>query len=80
MSKLLVDIEKELEAIDPEDARHIERALLEMLKIARRKPAAQAQKTGTPYRTQPRALGLKPGLSYDNMASLISAAEGEDWK
>ena len=37
MSTLTLNIEKEFEAIEPEDALHIQRALQEMLKLARRK-------------------------------------------
>ena len=33
-----------------------------------------------PYRTKPRPLGLRPGLSYDNIAELIARTEGEDHK
>lgn len=31
-----------------------------------------------PYRTQARPMGLRPGLTYDNIADLIARAEGED--
>ena len=31
-----------------------------------------------PYRTKPRAMGLRRGFSYDNISELIAAAEGED--
>ena len=31
-----------------------------------------------PYRTKPRPLGLRRGLSYDNISELLSRAEGED--
>ena len=31
-----------------------------------------------PFRTNPRPLGLSEGLSYDNIAELLSLAEGED--
>jgi hypothetical protein len=31
-----------------------------------------------PYRTQPRPLGLRQGLSYDNIAALLARAEGEE--
>lgn len=31
-----------------------------------------------PYRTKPRPLGLRPGLSYDNISELLAYAEGED--
>ncbi len=30
-----------------------------------------------PYRTKPRPMGLKPGLSYDNVAELLAVAEEE---
>jgi hypothetical protein len=30
------------------------------------------------FRTEPIAIGLRKGLSYDNIEELISAAEGED--
>lgn len=31
-----------------------------------------------PYRTKPRPMGLREGFSYDNIAELLSQAEGED--
>jgi hypothetical protein len=31
-----------------------------------------------PYRTVPRPLGLRQGFSYDDIAELLSRAEGED--
>lgn len=31
-----------------------------------------------PYKTKPRPLGLRAGLSYDNVAELLARAEGED--
>jgi len=33
--------------------------------------------TAKPYQTRPRALGLRPGLSYDNIAELLDRAEGD---
>jgi hypothetical protein len=33
---------------------------------------------GKPFRTQPRPMGVKPGLSLDNVQELLSAAEGEE--
>jgi hypothetical protein len=30
------------------------------------------------YRTKARPLGLRPGLSYDNISELLARAEGED--
>ena len=31
-----------------------------------------------PYRTRARPMGLRAGLSYDNIAELLARAEGED--
>mgnify|MGYP007071093869 CR=1 FL=1 len=36
------------------------------------KPAA-----AKPYRTKPRAMGLRAGLNYDNVAELLARSEGE---
>jgi len=33
-----------------------------------------------PYRTKARPLGLRPGLSYDNVGELLVRAEGEDFR
>jgi hypothetical protein len=33
-----------------------------------------------PYRSKPRPLGLRPGLSYDNIAELLVHAEGEEYR
>ncbi len=32
---------------------------------------------GRPYRTIPRPMGLKDGLSYDNISELLAVTEGE---
>ena len=40
---------------------------------ALRKPAE-----GKPYQTKPRAMGLREGLNYDNIAELLARTEGED--
>ena len=31
-----------------------------------------------PYRTRARPLGLRPGLSYDDISGLLARSEGED--
>lgn len=36
--------------------------------------------TSKPYRTQARPLGLRRGLSYDNVSELLVRAEGEDYR
>ena len=40
---------------------------------AKREPASRR-----PFKVKARPLGLPPGLSYDNVASLIEALEGPD--
>ncbi len=40
--------------------------------------AVLAPPTAKPYRTKPRALGLRQGFSYDSVADLLVHAEGED--
>jgi hypothetical protein len=39
------------------------------------KPAKQR-----PYRTKPRAMGLRKGYSLDNIQDLLAQAEGEDFR
>jgi hypothetical protein len=34
--------------------------------------------TAKPYQTKPRPLGLRKGLSYDNISELLAQSEGED--
>ncbi|MCF7784934.1 MAG: hypothetical protein K9N47_02370 [Prosthecobacter sp.] len=81
MNAIAVNLEKEFEALEPEDVQSIQRALLEMLAMARRKqPAPNLPPPGKRYEIQARPLGLKPGLSYDNIGELLTQAEGEDWK
>ena len=36
-----------------------------------------APKAARPYRTNPRPLGLKAGMSYDNISELLAITEGE---
>ena len=33
-----------------------------------------------PYRTVPRAMGLRKGLSLDNISELLAQVEGEDYR
>lgn len=33
-----------------------------------------------PYKTKARALGLRPGYSYDNIGELLAQAEGENYR
>jgi hypothetical protein len=37
-----------------------------------------APPSAKPYRTKARPLGLRRGLSYDNISELLARAEGED--
>ncbi|MEZ5356232.1 MAG: hypothetical protein R2762_26655 [Bryobacteraceae bacterium] len=40
--------------------------------------AEQRRNCAVPFRVKPRAMGLKPGLSYDSISRLIELGEGED--
>ena len=40
--------------------------------------AVLAPPPAKPYRTRPRPLGLRQGLSYDSISELLARAEGED--
>ena len=40
--------------------------------------AVLAPPAAKPYRTRPRPLGLREGLSYDSIADLLARVEGED--
>jgi len=42
--------------------------------------AVMAPKSGKPYRTQGRPMGLKPGLNYDNLHQLLERGEGEHYR
>lgn len=33
-----------------------------------------------PFKVEPKAMGLRPGLNYDKISDLIAYAEGEDYK
>ena len=37
-------------------------------------------KPAKPYKTKALPMGLRPGLSYDNMSELLAQAEGEDYR
>ena len=39
-----------------------------------------APKESRPYRTKGHPMGLRKGLSYDNIQELLSVAEGEDFR
>ncbi len=82
MSTLALEIEQELQTLEPESALHFERAVREMLLLAKRK-AHQTNESSIrpkPYETEARALGLKVGLGYDHVNELLDSAEGDDWK
>ena len=40
--------------------------------------AEQRRNSATPFRVRPRAIGLRPGLSYDSVSRLLELGEGED--
>jgi hypothetical protein len=40
----------------------------------------EQQNRAKPFRTRPVPMGLRPGLSYDDVAELIARGESEDFK
>jgi hypothetical protein len=56
------------------------KSLKEVINLALRigLDAVLAPKPARPYRTKARPLGLRQGLSYDNISELLARAEGED--
>ena len=84
MSTLALEIDRELQTLEPETAQHFERAVREMLMLVKRRSQPVSSNgpslSPRPYETQARALGLRPGLSYDQVGELLVAGEGEDWK
>jgi hypothetical protein len=43
-------------------------------------PMIDTTENQKPYRMKPRSMGLKPGISLDNIQELLSQVEGEDFK
>ena len=50
----------------------------EIINTALRIGLDQVLQTAKKYETKPHALGLRAGLSYDNIGDLLARAEGED--
>ena len=40
--------------------------------------AEHRRNTATPFRVKPRSIGLKQGLNYDSISSLLAVGDGED--
>ena len=40
----------------------------------------EAPKKGKPFKVKSAKMGLRPGLSYDNIGELLAQAEGEDYR
>jgi hypothetical protein len=79
ISTLTLNIEKEFESIDPEDALHIQRALLEMLQLARRKKAVAKLAASKPekYTLPSWNLGVRPGLDLTKLAHVDEDDQAE---
>ncbi len=83
MDAIAMNLEKEFEALEPEDAQSIQRALLEMIQLVNRKrgPAlSQPMRLTQPYVTQASPLGLKVGNGSHKWSDWIDEAEGPGWK
>jgi len=63
-------------------AARLDKPLKEIINAALRVGLDQVLKPALPrpYRTKSRPLGLREGFSYDNIAELLTPAEGEDRK
>lgn len=68
MSSIALNLEKEFEALDPEDAQSIQRALMEMLKLARKKSDRAVMPKREPYTLPSWNLGVRPGLDVTKLA------------
>ena len=68
MSTVTLNFEKEIEALEPEDAQSIQRALLEMLKLARKKSDRSVMPKGAPYTLPSWNLGVRSGLDLTKLA------------
>ena len=40
----------------------------------------QAPRKGKPFKVKSSRMGLRPGLSYDNIGELLAQVEGEDYR
>ena len=81
MSALTLELGTELDALDPEDAVHIQRAVREMIQLARRRKDPATAITATkPFSTQAQPLGLKVGQHSHKWTDWLDEAEGPGWK
>ena len=80
MSMLTLELGAELDALDPEDARHIQCALREMIQLARRRKDSAVTSAPKPFSTQAQPLGLKIGQHSHKWTDWLDEAEGPAWK
>jgi len=71
-------VEKQLRKYAGQRSLKFKQALNEVLRKGLAN-AANQEKT-RPYKTKPKKVGLKPGLSYDNVAELLEQVEGPNHK
>ena len=71
-------VDKQLRQYAGKHSLKFKQALNEVL----RKGLAEANKPQKtkPYKTKPKKVGLKPGLSYDNVAELLEQVEGPTYR
>ena len=71
-------VEKQLRQYAGKHSLKFKQALNEIL----RKGLAESnkQQKAKAYKTKPKKVGLRPGLSYDNVAELLEVSEGPDYK
>jgi hypothetical protein len=61
-------------------SKELDRPFKQVINAALREglPLLELPAASKPYRTEPRAMGLRAGLSLDNVAELLAQVEGED--
>lgn len=71
-------VEKQLRDYAGRHSLKFKQALNELL----RKGLAEAKRppSSQPYQTRPKSVGLKSGLSYDNVSDLLEQVEGPDYR
>jgi hypothetical protein len=71
------DVRAKLEAEMRKTGRSFKETVNETLRLGLL-PSQRA--SGKPFKVRPKALGLKPGYSYDKIWELIEMVEGPDYK
>ena len=72
------ELENRLRSYANEHSLKFKQALNDILSIGLEQ--IQRRKAPNPYQTEPKRVGLKNGLNYDNVAELLEQVEGPDYR